>query len=58
MEIFQCLEMGALKEGSKDLHSILEVLAYSKLRVRGLARGSPGKGGIIVGEEYLSVRLQ
>ena len=51
--------MGALKEeGSKDLHSILEVLADSKLRVRGLARGSPGKGGIIVGEEYLSVRLQ
>ena len=38
----QCLVMGAFQEGSKDLHSLLEVLADSKMRVRGLARGREG----------------
>ena len=38
----ECLVMGAFQEGSKDLHSLLEVLADSKLRVRGLARGREG----------------
>ena len=34
--------MGAFQEGSKDLHSLLEVLADSKFRVKGLARGREG----------------
>ena len=34
--------MGAFQEGSKDLHSLLEVLADSKLKMRGLARGREG----------------
>ena len=34
----------AFQEGSKDPHSLLEVLADSKLRSRGLARGREGSG--------------
>ena len=48
----QCLVIGAFQEGSKDLHSLLEVLADSKLRSRGLAKG---KGGVRMGEEYHSL---
>ena len=38
----QCLVMGAFQEGSKDLHALLEVLADSKLKMKGLARGREG----------------
>ena len=38
----QCLVMGTFQEGSKDLHSLLEILADHKLRARGLARGREG----------------
>ena len=38
----QCLVMGAFQEGSKDLHALLEVLADSRLRMKGLARGREG----------------
>ena len=38
----QCLVMGTFQEGSKDLHSLLEALADSKLRAKGLARGREG----------------
>ena len=38
----QCLVMGSFQEGSKDLHSLLDILADSKLRARGLARGREG----------------
>ena len=34
--------MGAFQEGSKDLHALLETLADSKLRAKGLARGREG----------------
>ena len=34
--------MGAYQEGSKDLHSLLDLLADMKLRVKGLARGREG----------------
>ena len=34
--------MGAFQEGSKDLHSLLETLAESQLKARGLARGREG----------------
>ena len=37
-----CLVMGTFQEGSKDLHSLLETIADSKLRARGLARGREG----------------
>ena len=40
--MYQCLVMGAFQEGSKYLNSLLEVLADSMLRVRGLARGREG----------------
>ena len=38
----QGLVVGAFKEGSKDLHGLLDVLADSQLRARGLARGREG----------------
>jgi hypothetical protein len=38
----QCLVMGAFQEGSKDLHALLDTLADSKLRAKGLARGREG----------------
>ena len=38
----QGLVMGAFQEGSKDLHALLESLADSKLRAKGLARGREG----------------
>ena len=34
--------MGSFQEASKDLHHLLECLADSKLRARGLARGREG----------------
>ena len=34
-----CLVMGTFQEGSKDLHSLLEIIADSKVKARGLARG-------------------
>ena len=34
--------VGAFQEGSKDLHALLETLADSQLRFRGLARGREG----------------
>ena len=37
-----CLVMGTFQEGSKDLHHLLDVIADSKLRSRGLARGREG----------------
>jgi hypothetical protein len=37
-EDLQCLVIGAFLEGSKDLHSLLEVLADSKLRMKDLLR--------------------
>ena len=37
-----CLVMGTFQEGSKDLHYLLETLADSKIRARGLARGREG----------------
>ena len=37
-----CLVMGTFQEGSKDLHSLLEHIADSKLKARGLARGREG----------------
>ena len=37
-----CLVMGTFQEGSKDLHHLLDLVADSKLRARGLARGSEG----------------
>ena len=37
-----CLVMGTFQEGSKDLHSLLDLMADSKLRARGLARGMEG----------------
>ena len=37
-----CLVMGTFQEGSKDLHQLLDLVADSKLRARGLARGSEG----------------
>ena len=36
------LVVGAFQEGSKDLHALLETLADSQLRFRGLARGREG----------------
>ena len=36
------LVMGAFQEGSKDLHSLLDTLAESQLKARGLARGREG----------------
>ena len=36
------LVVGSFQEGSKDLHALLEALADSKLRARGLARGREG----------------
>ena len=38
----QGLVVGAFQEGSKDLHTLLETLADSQLRARGLARGREG----------------
>ena len=38
----QCLVMGTFQEGSKDLHSLLGMIADGKLRSRGLARGREG----------------
>ena len=38
----QGLVVGSFQEGSKDLHALLEALADSKLRARGLARGREG----------------
>ena len=38
----QGLVIGAFQEASKDLHTLLETLAESKLRSRGLARGREG----------------
>ena len=38
----QCLVMGTFQEGSPDLHALLETLADSKLRAKGLARGREG----------------
>ena len=35
--------MGSFQEASKDLHHLLECLADSKLRARGLARGREGE---------------
>ena len=37
-----CLIMGTFLEGNKDLHSLLEILADSKFRARGLVRGREG----------------
>ena len=34
----QGLVIGAFQEGSKDIHALLDILADSKLKVRGLAR--------------------
>ena len=36
------LVVGAFQEGSKDLHSLLDTLAESQLKARGLARGREG----------------
>ena len=36
------LVVGAYQEGSKDLHTLLETMADSQLRARGLARGREG----------------
>ena len=38
----QGLVMGAWQEGSKDLHDLLDILAESKLKAMGLARGMQG----------------
>ena len=38
----QGIVLGAFQEGSKDLHSLLESMADSKLRAKGLARGREG----------------
>ena len=38
----QCLVMRTFQEGSNDLHALLETLADSKLRAKGLARGREG----------------
>ena len=38
----QCLVMGSFQEGSKDLHSLLDIFADAKLRSKGLARGREG----------------
>ena len=38
----QCLVMGTFQEGSPDLHALLETLAVSKLRAKGLVRGREG----------------
>ena len=38
----QGLVLGAFQEGSKDIHSLLETLADSQLRAKGLARGREG----------------
>ena len=38
----QGLVVGAFQEGSKDLHSLLEIVADSKLPAKGLARGREG----------------
>ena len=40
--------MQTFQEGSKDLHALLEALADSKLRARGLARG---REGVVNGRE-------
>ena len=37
-----CLVMGTFQEGSKDLHSLLDIIADSKIKARGLARGREG----------------
>ena len=37
-----CLVMGTFQEGSKDLHSLLDILADAKIKKRGLARGREG----------------
>ena len=37
-----CLVMGTFQEGSKDMHSLLDIIAESKLKARGLARGREG----------------
>ena len=34
--------LGAFQEGSKDLHTLLDTLADSQLRAKGLARGREG----------------
>jgi hypothetical protein len=38
----QGLVLGAFQEGSQDIHSLLETLADSQLRAKGLARGREG----------------
>ena len=38
------LVVGAYQEGSKDLHALLDTMADSQLRARGLARGREGEG--------------
>ena len=38
----QGLVVGAFQEGSDDIHALLDVLADSQLRARGLARGREG----------------
>ena len=37
-----CLVMGTFQEGSKDLHSLLDMIADAKIKARGLARGREG----------------
>lgn len=34
--------MGAFQEGSDDIHALLDVIADSQLKARGLARGREG----------------
>ena len=38
----QGLVLGAFQEGSQDVHALLDILADSKLKARGLARGREG----------------
>ena len=52
--------MGAFQEGSKDLHALLEVLADSRLRMKGLARGREGsewERSSIMSELWKELRL-
>ena len=38
----QGLVIGAFQEGSQDVHALLDILADSKMKARGLARGREG----------------
>ena len=62
----QGLVVGAFGEGSDDLHNLVQILAETRIRTLGMARGTPGteeEQGVIVGQirrrlSVVSVRAQ